>query len=119
MGAVELKFHGTFAKDNYLKDFQCPQCRQFLTEQDISEKNYQLWVSDYANEVEKSEFFANRLGRNLTAYSLSFWLKAVEHENCPETENCQNCCMRFLTATMKEINGDYYCLGCFEEASHE
>jgi len=42
MGAVGLKFNGTFAKDQVLKDFQCPQCRQFLTEKDISEKNYQL-----------------------------------------------------------------------------
>jgi transcription initiation factor IIE alpha subunit len=42
MGAVELKFNGTFEKDQVLKDFQCPQCRQFLTEQDISQKNYNL-----------------------------------------------------------------------------
>ncbi|CAI2180941.1 663_t:CDS:2 [Funneliformis geosporum] len=26
MGAVELKFAGTFAKDNYLKEFCCPNC---------------------------------------------------------------------------------------------
>jgi hypothetical protein len=72
MGAVELKFNGTFAQDQILKDFKCPQCQQAISEQDISEKNYQLWVSDYANEVEKSEFFADRLGRNLTCYSLTF-----------------------------------------------
>jgi hypothetical protein len=42
MGAVELKFHGTFAKDNYLKDFQCPQCQQPISEQDIAQKNYTL-----------------------------------------------------------------------------
>ncbi|RHZ36126.1 hypothetical protein [endosymbiont GvMRE of Glomus versiforme] len=56
MRAELLKFTGTFEKNHYLKDFQCPQCRQPITEQDITEKNYQLWVSDYANEVEKSEF---------------------------------------------------------------
>jgi len=28
-----------------------------FSNQDINEKNYQLWVSDYANEVEKNEFF--------------------------------------------------------------
>jgi hypothetical protein len=72
MGAVELKFNGTFAKDQYLKDFRCPQCQQAISEQDISEKNYQLWVSDYANEVSKSEFFSDRLGRNLTCYNLTF-----------------------------------------------
>jgi len=42
MGAVELKFDGTFAKDNYLKDFRCPNCRQCISEQDITEKNYNL-----------------------------------------------------------------------------
>jgi hypothetical protein len=42
MGAVELKFAGTFAKDQFLKDFRCPQCQQAISEQDVSEKNYQL-----------------------------------------------------------------------------
>ena len=72
MGAELLKFSGFFEKDQYLKDFQCPQCRQPISEQDIKQKNYMLWVSDYANEVSKSEFFAGRLNRNLTAYSLTF-----------------------------------------------
>ncbi|KLL05372.1 MAG: hypothetical protein MRERV_1c040 [Mycoplasmataceae bacterium RV_VA103A] len=43
-------------------------------------------MSDYANEVEKDEFFSERLGRNLTTYGLNFWLKAVEHLECPEGE---------------------------------
>ena len=122
MGAVELKFDGTFAKDQVLKDFSCWQCKQAISEQDISQKNYQLWVSDYANDISRSEFFANRLGRNLTCYSLTFWLKGVEHEYCPETETCEGCCERKLTATMKEFNGDYYCLCCqvvSEEVKHE
>jgi hypothetical protein len=122
MGAVELKFNGTFAKDQSLKDFQCPHCQQPISEQDITEKNYTLWVSDYANEVDKSEFFADRLGRNLTTYSLTFWLKAVEHEYCPETETCESCYGRFLIANMKEFEGDYYCLHCCqasEEVKHE
>jgi transcription initiation factor IIE alpha subunit len=42
MGAELLKFTGTFEKTHYLKEFQCPQCRQPITEQDITEKNYQL-----------------------------------------------------------------------------
>jgi len=42
MGAVELKFNGTFEKDQSLKDFQCPHCQQPISEQDISEKNYTL-----------------------------------------------------------------------------
>ena len=58
MGAELLKFTGTFEKSNYLKDFQCPQCQQYLTEEDIATKNYQLWVSDYANELTK-DFYGN------------------------------------------------------------
>ena len=121
MGAVELKFDGFFDNRELLKDFRCSNCQQFISEQDISEKNYQLWVSDYANDISKSEFFANRLNRNLTCYNLTFWLKGVEHEQCPEMETCENCCERFLTATMKEFKGNYYCLSCYpvKEIKHE
>ena len=86
MGAVELKFQGTFNKSDYLKEFFCAYCQQYLTEQDISKGNYRLYVSDYANEVDKEEFFSQRLGRNLTTYDLNFWLKAVGHLECPEGE---------------------------------
>ena len=72
MGAVELKFSGLFEKSNYLKEFCCPYCDKFITDNDISESNYKLLVSDYANEVNKDEFFGERVGRNLTVYSLEF-----------------------------------------------
>jgi len=78
MGAIELKFNGFFEKSNYLKDFQCSQCQQTITEQDIAERNYQLWVSDYANEITK-DFYGDS-----QTHGISFWLKAVEHENCPD-----------------------------------
>ena len=42
MGAVELKFDGTFEKDQVLKDFSCSNCKQAISEQDIQQKNYQL-----------------------------------------------------------------------------
>jgi hypothetical protein len=42
MGAELLKFDGTFENTELLKDFQCPQCWQPISEQDITEKNYQL-----------------------------------------------------------------------------
>ena len=74
MGAVELKFSGSFERSEYLKDWQCPYCDKFITEQDISESNYRLWVSDYANEITKSES---------SVYGLDFWLKSVEHLDCP------------------------------------
>ena len=86
MTAIELKFSGTFNNSDYLQEFSCAYCQQFITEQDISQGNYRLYVSDYANEVDKEEFFSARLGRNLTAYGLNFWLKAVGHLECPEGE---------------------------------
>ena len=78
MGAIELKFNGFLEKSNYLKDFQCSQCQQAISEQDIAEKNYQLWVSDYANEITKDFYGDNPI------HGVSFWLKAVEHEDCPD-----------------------------------
>ena len=84
MASIELKFSGTFQKDDYLKEFSCGSCQQAITEQDICQGNYRLYVSDYANEVDKEEFFSQRLGRHLTIYGLNFWLKAVGHLECPE-----------------------------------
>ena len=83
MSAIELKFNGLLERSNYLKDFQCSHCNQFITDNDIEEKNYHLLVSDYANEVNKENLLSPRLGRNLTYYGVNFWLKGVEHEYCP------------------------------------
>jgi hypothetical protein len=83
MGATELKFNGTLESSSYLKDFECSHCDKFITESDIEKSNYRLLVSDYANEVKKEQFLAPRLGRNLTYYGVNFWLKSVEHQDCP------------------------------------
>ena len=72
MSAVELKFEGTLESSSYLKDFECANCDKFITDTDISENNYRLLVSDYANEVKKEEFLSPRLGRNLTYYGVNF-----------------------------------------------
>lgn len=82
MGSLELKLNSllTFEKSHYLKEFQCLNCQQSFTDSDISESNYTLWVSDYANELSKDNHF------DLTQYNLTFWLKSVEHEICPELE---------------------------------
>jgi hypothetical protein len=53
MGTELLKFAGFFEKNELLKDFSCSRCRQAITEADINHQNYQLWVSDYANEITK------------------------------------------------------------------
>jgi len=42
MGAVELKFSGTFNKSDYLQEFSCGFCQQYITEQDILKGNYHL-----------------------------------------------------------------------------
>ena len=86
MASIELKFSGTFNKSDYLKEFSCIGCQHYLTEQEISKGNYRLYVSDYANDLEKEVFFSERLGRSLTTYCLTFWLKAVKHQECLEGE---------------------------------
>ena len=115
MEAELLKFTGFFEKSDHLKNFSCPNCHQPISEQDISRKNYQLWVSDYANDLNKEEC------PDSPYYSLSFWLKAVEHEYCPDTETCESCYKRFLTENMKEFESNYYCLSCYtaKEVKHE
>ena len=87
MASVELKFQGTFTNSDYLQEFCCAYCQQYLTEYDISQGNYRLWVSNYANDLEKEEFISAYSGRKLIAYGLNFWLKAVEHLECSEGEN--------------------------------
>jgi len=72
MASIELKFQGTFNHSDYLKEFCCAYCQHYLTEQDISKGNYRLYVSDYANDLNKEEYFSARLGRNLTSYGLTF-----------------------------------------------
>jgi len=72
MASIELKFQGTFNKSDYLKDFSCGHCQQYLSEKDISQGNYRLYVSDYANDLSKEEYFSERLGRYQTAYGLNF-----------------------------------------------
>jgi len=72
MASIELKFSGTFQKDDYLKEFSCAYCQHYLTEQDILKGNYRLYVSDYANDLQKEEYFSERLGCYLTTYGLNF-----------------------------------------------
>ncbi|CAG8823742.1 19773_t:CDS:1, partial [Racocetra persica] len=57
-------------KENY--DGELAREHEEWTEQEISKGNHHLYVSDYANEVSKDEFFSERSGRSLTAYGLTF-----------------------------------------------
>jgi len=90
MGTTLLKFDGLLANSQFLKDFTCPNCQQPITEQAIQAKNYVLGVSDYANEISKELLFSSKLSQGQPFYSLIFWLKGVEHEECPEGEEVKH-----------------------------
>jgi hypothetical protein len=72
-----------------------------------------LWVSDYANELTKERSLGS------TYYGLSFWLRLVEHQNCPDTETCEKCGELLLLTNLKELNSGYYCIFCIAEVNHE
>jgi len=97
----------TFDKgQGLLTNFPCSQCQFYLTEQDIGRENYSFWFSDYSNEIVKEGSF----------YGANFWLKGVDHLECPETETCEDCDERFLKEKMKELQeGDYYCEPCYQQ----
>ena len=60
MSAVELKFEGSFEKSNYLKDFECANCDKFITDLDISENNYRLFLMDKLKHQTTAEGRASR-----------------------------------------------------------
>ena len=75
MSAVELKFEGSFESSNYLKDFECCNCDKFITDNDISESNYRLLVSDYANEVKKRKFSFTKIREKFNLLWSKFLVK--------------------------------------------
>jgi len=107
MGAINKNLNGvSFEKgQGLLTNFPCSQCQFYLTEQDIGRENYSFWFSDYANEIIKEDTF----------YGANFWLKGVDHLECPETETCEDCDERFLKERMKELQDDYYCKPCYQQ----
>lgn len=80
MGAIKINMEGiAFEKGReLLKNFCCSQCQLYLTEQDIKQENYSFWFSDYANEITKEKTIG---GYNV--YGANFWLKGVDHLECP------------------------------------
>lgn len=121
MGAELLKFDGTFEKSQHLKDFQCSDCGLFIDDKDIEQRNYQLWVSDYANDINKTYI---RSGQS--CHSLTFWLKAVDHKEgeCPESESCEGCYEKFRINELKKSEGYWWCRICHptavkKEVKHE
>ena len=68
----------------------CPQCEQPFTEQDLKERNYDIWF-DTTNDVRltpmedlKEDVYYKPFGR--TGYELTIWIRSIEHEICPEKE---------------------------------
>ncbi|RHZ35947.1 hypothetical protein [endosymbiont GvMRE of Glomus versiforme] len=112
MGAEILKLTRwtNFEKgEKHLKEFQCsnPGCGLFIDDKDIETKNYQLWVSDYANDIDKTSLISGQ-----SCYSLNFWLRAVDHQECPESERCQGCWEKFRMNELKGKNDNWWCQDC-------
>ncbi|KLL04180.1 MAG: hypothetical protein MRECE_2c061 [Mycoplasmataceae bacterium CE_OT135] len=124
MGTELLKltnYTGFEKGENYLQDFQCSDCGLFINDKDIKQRNYQLWVSDYANDINKTYL---RSGQS--CHSLTFWLKAVDHKEgeCPENERCEGCYEKFRINELKKSDGYFWCRFCQtatseKEVSHE
>ncbi len=48
---ITLKFLGNLNHLNYLKEFTCVNCQKPINDHDLTQKNYTLGISDYANEI--------------------------------------------------------------------
>ena len=107
----------------------CPQCEQKFTEQEIDNRNYDIWF-DTTNDVElipMSEVKETSLyfpfGR--TGYQLTIWIRSIEHSYCSAQlfEICEDCDERFLRKEMIEFKDNYYCQPCYRlidrEKDHE
>ena len=79
---IRLQFAGHLNHLNYLKEFTCLNCQQPINDHDLNQKNYQLGISDYANEIIQ---IPNTRGNPV--YEVRLWLKAVEHQSCPKEAN--------------------------------
>lgn len=107
MGAIKINMEGiSFEKGReLLTNFPCSQCQLYLTKQDIRKENYSFWFSDYANEIIKEGSF----------YGANFWLKGIDHLECPDMETCEGCYQKFSFTDLKELNYGFYCEPCYQE----
>ena len=103
-----------------LEGKNCPQCEQTFTQEEIDDRNYDIWF-DTTNDVrliemtklskEDASHYYYPSGR--TGYELRIWIRSIEHETCPDTEKCQGCVSKYLTKQMKELKGNIYCQACY------
>jgi len=71
-----------------LAGLDCAQCLQKFTEQEISDRNFDLWF-DTTNDVKltpmeevKDDKYYFPFGRK--GYQLTIWIRSIEHKDCPE-----------------------------------
>ena len=74
-----------------LEGKKCPQCSQKFTEQEIDNKNYDIWF-DTSNDVKlipmskvKTNYLYTPFGK--TGYELTIWIRSIEHEDCPKIKD--------------------------------
>jgi hypothetical protein len=77
MSALPLEFNGSFEHSELLTNFTCRECKSLISESDISQRNYVLYVSNHANEIQQVFDYEEE-----PVYFLHFWLKAVHHRHC-------------------------------------
>ena len=53
MSSIPLNFQGSFDQSELLTNFTCWECKLPISESDIAQKNYLLYVSNQANEVQQ------------------------------------------------------------------
>ncbi len=73
-----------------LADLNCSWCLQKFTEQEIIDRNFDLWF-DTSNDVKLAALkdltehdYYQPFGRK--GYQLTIWIRSIEHQDCPELE---------------------------------
>jgi len=73
-----------------LAGLDCSQCLQKFTEQEISDRNFDLWF-DTTNDVKltalkdlQEDAYYKPFGRK--GYELTIWIRSIEHQDCSKLE---------------------------------
>lgn len=82
-----------------LKGKKCPQCSKTFTQQEIDDRNFDIWF-DTTNDVSliPMEELAKKRAENIpleyysrlyfpfkeSGYQFTIWIRSIEHEKCPE-----------------------------------
>ena len=77
---------------------ECSQCNQKFTEQEIDDRNFDIWfdttndvklidLKDITKEETKNLYFPIRR----EGFMFTIWIRSIEHEDCPERLMCWKC----------------------------